>query len=318
MPEGNHKTMIPEGNGDYAGLDKHVGGLKAPRVGNRQRFHPFKRVWSLGESFDAEVRSMPQFHEQFFDWFPRLRPYRSVVWVVMGIQGIWFAWVHIARPISDNWGRWDTLADQWNSLRPVVETVVKDIFSTPGAVVTFALGFGYLILDQRIAAKQKAAGADLPPLTSGLPAPLVSIPEKVEVTAEPRKGWRPLTAQEIVDFIEFARPRKELLSPFTEPIKFVASDSGRVVADPIARTLVSLGYNVLVNDEDANYIFPAKRDLSGITIRYPSTDTGLWFRLGASLRCANLNGSQIEFPKSDQLNFVQIEIGDWTRACQWQ
>jgi hypothetical protein len=143
------------------------------------------------------------------------------------------------------------------------------------------------------------------------PIPLVTGIEPV------RKGWRPLTVQELLEFIEFARPRKEFLSSVFEVIQFVATDSGRVIDEPIARTMAALGYEVVANGEDATYIFPAKRELSGLTIRCPSMDSGLAFRIGAGLRRANLSGPQLEFPKSDQFNFVQVEIGDWTLASQW-
>jgi hypothetical protein len=42
------------------------------------------------------------------------------------------------------------------------------------------------------------------------------------------------------------------------------------------------------------------------------------FRLGASFRRANLSASEVEFPKSDQFNFIQVEIGDWVHSCQWR
>jgi len=52
-------------------------------------------------------------------------------------------------------------------------------------------------------------------------------------------------------------------------------------------------------------------------MRYPvGSAAGIAFRLGTALRRANLNPSQSEFPKSDQYNFVQVEIGNYTNYAQ--
>ena len=181
----------------------------------------------------------------------------------------------------------------------------------------------------KLSAQQPPGTQPQTKLSTPVQLPVVSIPLPIakppaipkivkSVTIEPRKEWRPLTAKEIVEFIEFVGLRSEIPYPL-EAVKFIANDSGRAIADLISRTFLALGYEIIINHDGANYIYPAKSDLSGITIRYPAGEpTKMCFRLGAGIGRAKLSASQVEFPKSDQFNFVQIEIGDWQGSCQWQ
>ncbi len=207
-----------------------------------------------------------------------------------------------------------TARDLWPAIWPWIVWVYGEV-PIWGNSILMLFGIGLMYTSYRTSPRTDSSEIRA---KDNLAALSVQKPTPAPIAIGPRKEWRPLTATEIVEFIEFARPRSEYAYAL-EAVKFIANDSGRVIADRIARTLVALGYEVVINHDDANYIFPAKSELLGLTIRYPAGESmKMCFRLGASLNRANLRASQVEFPKSDQFNFVQVEIGDWKDSCQWQ
>jgi hypothetical protein len=75
----------------------------------------------------------------------------------------------------------------------------------------------------------------------------------------------------------------------------------------------------VVNDEDASYIFTAQQDQQkGITLRHPAgARLGMAHVLYSAMSRANLAARMVEFPKGGKYTFVQVEIGDWDGAAQW-
>jgi hypothetical protein len=162
----------------------------------------------------------------------------------------------------------------------------------------------------------ESKGRSTQPVAVGPSLPLVVSATK---QTEPQKPWRSLTSSELLAFIRFVQPRagRPLES---EAVKFLATKDGRPLAELFAQTLIVLGYEVLVNRDDATYIFPAKDDQqTGIMIRFPYGKLlGMAFTVDGALSQANLSSRREEFPKGAPfINFVQVEIGNWTMGCQW-
>lgn len=197
-----------------------------------------------------------------------------------------------------------------------IAEVFHFLVSPVGNLLTFVCGIIWLVV---VVSRQPTEGLLAPAVAASgaaapAPRPLVPILESRRRTA-----WRPLTGSEVVGLVEFVSPRTAQPSPeILERVKFVANDSGRVLAEQLARVLVALGYEVMVDHDSASYVFAAERTAPGITIRYPRGNVlQMAFRISGGLSHANLRATQVEFPKSTQFDFVQVEIGDWSRSFQW-
>jgi hypothetical protein len=210
-------------------------------------------------------------------------------------------------------------AQQALSSAPNVSRVLPSVFMSPN--VNY-VPFGLIALAGCLWVLNQFRGATpVAVMSSGNVAvgpsqPIVVAPKKSE---DANISWRPLTADEFFAFIKFVKPRSEY-SREPEPIKFVATTSGRPLAELLAQTLVVLGYDVLVNSNNATYIFWAKDDQkTGITIRFPyGEQLGMAFTLDGGFAQANLASHKEEFPKGAPfINIVQVEIGKRIIGSQW-
>jgi hypothetical protein len=176
------------------------------------------------------------------------------------------------------------------------------ILSPLGNLLTFALGVGWLGFILMKEPKQ-------PSLTTTVASP--SAPNS-------ELQYRPLAGIELLKFMESAKLASAADAFFTPtPVKIVCSDKGRDVADQLARALILLDFEVVVNHDNASHLFRARPDQPvGITLR-SQPGNRVMMMVGTGLSGAHLNCTKVEFPKDEKYNYTQIEIGDPTTDSYW-
>jgi len=131
--------------------------------------------------------------------------------------------------------------------------------------------------------------------------------------------WRPLSGQNLVDFITAVAPRYPKNEELSVPVKFIAGPEGRIMAGLLANAVRTLGYDVMRNQDEGNYIFAAEREIQGIVVRYGEDPhrASVASRIHSGLIGAGLTVTLRTFANSDQFKFVQVEIGQRKSGSQW-
>jgi hypothetical protein len=131
--------------------------------------------------------------------------------------------------------------------------------------------------------------------------------------------YRPITGIELLKFMESAKLALAInMTIKPTPVKILRTEKGHEVADQLARALILLDFEVMVNHDNASHLFPARPDQpSGITLRSQSGNSVILMMVGAGLSGAHLNCDKVEFPKGDEYNYTQIEIGDPRTDSYW-
>jgi hypothetical protein len=130
--------------------------------------------------------------------------------------------------------------------------------------------------------------------------------------------YRPINGIELLEFMESAKLASAADAFFTPtPVKILYSDKGHDVADQLARALILLNFEVMVNHDNASHLFPTgPGQPSGIRLRGPLGNR-IVMMVGTGLSGAHLNCTKVEFPKDEKYNYTQIEIGDPTTDSYW-
>lgn len=86
--------------------------------------------------------------------------------VIIAIDSAIWSFQHIIRPAIDAAAEIQFVVQNWQptleAVRPIVAEALDLAFSTPVAIGTFILGFGYLVLDRRVARLQQSPTTSLP------------------------------------------------------------------------------------------------------------------------------------------------------------
>jgi hypothetical protein len=130
--------------------------------------------------------------------------------------------------------------------------------------------------------------------------------------------YRSITGIELLKFMESAKLASVADAFFTPTaVKILCSDKGRDLAEQLVRALILLNFEVVVNHDNASHLFPARPDqANGITLR-SQPGNRVMMMVDTGLSGAHLNCTKVEFPKGDEYNYTQIEIGDPRVDSYW-
>jgi hypothetical protein len=184
------------------------------------------------------------------------------------------------------------------------------LISPAGNSLIFVVGLIWLVFVVIKEPQPQQSSAERPSLSPTVPETVA--PPKYELQ------YRPINGVESLEFMESAKLASTADAFFTPtPVKIVCSDKGRGVAEHLARALILLNFEVMVNHDNASHLFTAKpAQPVGITLRGQRGDRVLSM-VKAGLSGANLNSNIVEFPKGPEYNYTQIEIGDPTTNSYW-
>jgi hypothetical protein len=182
--------------------------------------------------------------------------------------------------------------------------------SPAGNILTFTVGLvwlGYVVIKEPKPQESSPKQRSLPPLT-------------VAESSAPKSElqYRPIAGFELLMFMESAKValvNNTIIKP--TPVKILCTDKGHDVADQLARALLLLDFEVMMNHDNASQLFTARPDQpSGITLR-GQLGNSVMMMVDTGLSRAHLNSTKIEFPKGDEYNYTQVEIGDPAADSYW-
>jgi hypothetical protein len=132
-----------------------------------------------------------------------------------------------------------------------------------------------------------------------------------------RRAYSSISAAEVLDFLECLRG---LATPSKMPVKIVCTPKGRPIGELLVKSLLGLGFELLVNKDDASHIFAARTDQAdGILLRGPANPNNpMMFALQVGMSRLNLSFKINNFPTGPEYNYIQIEIGNRILGTQWE
>jgi hypothetical protein len=89
----------------------------------------------------------------------------------------------------------------------------------------------------------------------------INPPPVASKQAPPEPQYRTITGIELLEFMESAKLASTADAFFKPtPVKILCSDKGHDLADQLARALILLDFEVVVNHDNASHLFPARPD----------------------------------------------------------
>lgn len=122
----------------------------------------------------------------------------------------------------------------------------------------------------------------------------------------PQNEFNFLSGLKMLSFFECVGPNLDGRSP----IRVVTVPKYREYSEMIVKVLRLAGNEVIANQNDSSYLFPATTECEGVTIRNrPKRNLGVGFGLMAAFVQIDIIPNVKELPDTDAFNYVQIEIG---------
>lgn len=80
---------------------------------------------------------------------------KAVIWIILALQFVYQGWTHMIQPFIDTATELQFIVQNWHVVvqtsLSMATTVGSALVSPVAALATFFLGFGYLVLDHRVA-----------------------------------------------------------------------------------------------------------------------------------------------------------------------
>lgn len=99
---------------------------------------------------------MSKWSETIVEKFPRLGRYKAVVYALLVFEALWTAWILAIQPALDAWSRADFISGKVQIIGRAASATLGVLSSPGAAVVTFIVGFTWVIIDGRVDRRRSA------------------------------------------------------------------------------------------------------------------------------------------------------------------